>query len=156
MSNAMHAPKGISLAPYVALTLTYLTVFGSALVAASRRGLPRRIPAADLVLLGIATHALTRIVTRDVVTAPFRAPFTEFEQRSGAGEQSERARGTGFRHAIGELVTCPYCAAPWIASSLFVALMLRPRATRLAASAFSVVAISNFLNQAYSATRKLA
>ena len=94
-------------------------------------------------------------MTRDVVTAPLRAPITEFERCSGAGEQSEHDRGTGLRHAVGELLTCPYGAAPWIASSLFVALVLRPRAMRLAASAFAG-AISNFLNQAYSATRKLA
>ncbi len=57
MPNAVHAPEGISLGPYVALTLTYLTVFGGALAVVTRRGLPLRVPAADVVLLGIATHS---------------------------------------------------------------------------------------------------
>ena len=60
-------------------------------------------------LLGIGTHKLTRIIARDQVTAPFRAPFTRFEKFAGSGEVEENAHGSGLRGAIGELVSCSYC-----------------------------------------------
>ena len=46
----------------------------------------RAIKWSDLLLLGIATHKLTRIVTKDLVTSPFRAPFVTFKKLAGAGE----------------------------------------------------------------------
>ena len=47
----------------------------------------------DVVLLRIATHKLSRVVAKDLVTSPFRAPFVRFETSAGAGEVEEEARG---------------------------------------------------------------
>lgn len=44
----------------------------------------------DLLLLGVATHKLSRIVTKDLVTSPFRAPFVKFKKSAGAGEGGRR------------------------------------------------------------------
>ena len=68
-------------------------------------------------MLGIATHKLSRLITKDWVTSPFRAPFTKFKEADGVGEVTEEARGTGMQQAIGELVTCPWCVGPWVAGS---------------------------------------
>ncbi len=103
----------------------------------------------DLLLLGIATHKLGRIVTKDLVTSPFRAPFVKFKESAGAGEVEEEARGSGLREAVGDLITCPYCMAPWIASALVFAFGRAPRATRVFSSIFAVTAGSDFLNQLY-------
>ena len=104
---------------------------------------------AELILLGIATHKLSRIATKDLVTSPFRAPFVKFKKSAGAGEVEEEARGDGLREAVGDLITCPYCIAPWIASLLVFAHRRAPRSTRVIASIFSITAASDFLNQLY-------
>ena len=54
-----------------------------------------------------------------------------------------------MQEAIGDLITCPYCMGPWIASALVFAHNAAPRATRLLCSIFALTAASDFLNQLY-------
>lgn len=141
--------------PYLTLMGFYTSVFGGLLaLGAKKKVLPRRVSYADILLLGVATHRLSRIATRDKVAAPLRKPFTEYEGPAGAGEVNQRARGKGLQRAIGTLVTCEYCAGPWIASVLFAALVARPRETRLVASMLAATAVSDFLHQSYTFMRK--
>lgn len=113
------------------------------------RDLPERIAAGDLALLGIATHKLSRLVAKDKVTAPWRAPFTRYVESEGGGEVLEKTRGTGLRAAIGELANCPYCVGPWVAAGLVTCFVLRPRLTRLLSCLLASVAASHFLHHAY-------
>src|SRR6266568_6180594 len=53
-----------------------------------------------------------RLITKDPVTSPLRAPFTVFEGQEGQAELKEEVRGHGARKAVGELVTCPFCSIP--------------------------------------------
>ena len=140
---------------YATMMLVFAGSFVT-LVAAARKAdvLPRRVPFRDIALLGIATHKLTRIVTRERVTIPLRVPFTHYEGRDGAGQVREEPRGHGVQRAIGSLVTCQYCAGPWVATGLAAGLMFAPRATRLACGVLAIVAISDFLHQAYAGTRR--
>ena len=103
----------------------------------------------DLLLLGVATHKLSRIVTKDLVTSPFRAPFVKFKKSAGAGEVEEEARGEGIQEAVGDLITCPYCMAPWLASALVFGFQRAPRTTRVLSGIFCITAASDFLNQLY-------
>jgi hypothetical protein len=48
----------------------------SGLVRAGGRGLPERIGAADLALIGVATHKCARMLTKDPVTSPLRPRAT--------------------------------------------------------------------------------
>lgn len=115
----------------------------------SRRDLPERVRVSDILLIGVATHKLTRIVTKDWVTSPLRAPFTEFEESKGSGEVTETSRGSGLQRAVGDLVTCPFCSGPWIAGALVAGLVFAPRATRLVSALFASVAVSDWLHQGY-------
>ena len=116
------------------------------------RGLPERIPPGDLALLSVATHKLSRLLTKDTVTAPFRAPFTRFLGAGAAGEVNEEPRDDPpGRHAVGELVTCPFCMAQWVGTGFLFGYVLAPRATRMAASLFTMVAASDVLQYAYTA-----
>jgi Protein of unknown function (DUF1360) len=134
-------------------TVTGLTL----LVKRGRRRLPERIPAGDLALLSVATHKLSRILTKDTVAAPFRAPFTRFKGAGAAGEVNEEPREDGpARHAIGELVTCPFCMAQWVGTGFLFGYLLAPRATRAAASLFTMVAASDVLQYAYTALDEAA
>ncbi|HYI16022.1 MAG TPA: DUF1360 domain-containing protein, partial [Thermomicrobiales bacterium] len=55
----------------------------------------------------------------------------------------------GIRLAIGELLTCPYCVGQWVAAFIGYGAVLFPRQTRFVASVFSIVAISDLLNDLF-------
>jgi hypothetical protein len=63
-------------------------------------------------------------------------------------------RGSGARHAVGELIACPFCLGQWIGTAFVVGYVFAPRATRIVAGAFSVVAISDALQFGYAALQK--
>jgi hypothetical protein len=145
------------LAGYAVLLTTYfLMVVTLGLVVRRRRRLPVRPPAADLALVAVATHKVSRMLTKDSVLAAVRMPFTRYESPAGAGEVNESVRGRGLRHAMGELLTCPFCIAQWVATLFTFGLLLAPRATRQVASIFCVVTASDYLQLAYSAAEKKA
>jgi hypothetical protein len=140
--------------------LTFMGIFGSllgaALTIARRQGreLPERVPAGQLLLIGTASHKLSRLVAKDKVTSPLRAPFTELEGRGGPAELEERSRGTGVRKAIGELLICPFCLGLWVIAGFSVGLLFAPRVTRFVASLFAALTISDFLQVAYKAAEE--
>lgn len=115
----------------------------------NRQRLPEEIGMKDLAMMGLATHKLSRIITHDWVTSPMRAPFTEFDEATGAGEISESPRGRGLRRATGELLTCPWCMGPWVAAWLFSGFACWPRRTRMIAGIFSAVTLSDFMHHVY-------
>ena len=123
----------------------------------SKRGtasIPDGIPWQDVALLAVATHRLSRLITKDSVTAVVPAPFTRFNEPAGDGEVNEEVRGTGLRHAVGELLTCPFCIAQWIATAFAFGLVLAPRATRFVAATLTAVTASDWLQFAHSALQK--
>jgi hypothetical protein len=88
------------------------------------------------------------------VTSPLRAPFTTFKGTTGPAELQEEPRGTGLRKAVGELIICPFCVGQWVATGFVFGLVLRPRATRVAASVFVALTVADFLQFAYAAAEK--
>ena len=140
------------LGPYLALGAVFAVSYGTLLLAAGRSNrLPERLKLGDLALLGVATHKLSRLLAKDKVTSFLRAPFTEYQEPSGHGEVEERPRGHGWRLALGELLVCPYCLGMWVAGGFTAGLLFAPRGTRVVASAFTVLAVSDFLQLAYKA-----
>lgn len=137
---------------YLVLLSTYLlTVLILGLVVRRWRPLPERPAAADLALVAVATHKVSRMLAKDSVLATVRMPFTRFEGAAGAGEVHESVREGGLRHAVGELLTCPFCLAQWVATGFTFGLLLAPRATRQVASVFCAVTASDYLQLAYCA-----
>jgi hypothetical protein len=124
----------------------------AAAVRASGRQLPDRIPAGDAALLTVATFRLARRIAKDPVTSPIRAPFTRFEGASGHAEVAEEVREHGgAKHAVGELLTCPFCLAQWVGTGFVFGYVTAPRATRLAALTMTMVAGSDVLQFVYDA-----
>jgi len=132
----------------------YLGVVSAAAAAvrASGRQLPDRIPPGDAALLTVATFRLARRIAKDPVTSPIRAPFTRFEGASGHAEVAEEVREHGgVKHAVGELLTCPFCLAQWVGTGLVFGYVSAPRATRLAALTMTMIAGSDVLQFVYDA-----
>ncbi len=140
--------------------LSFMTTFGAlvaaALALAKRQGreLPERVPAGQLLLVGTASHKLSRLIAKDKVTSPLRAPFTELEGSGGPAEFEERSRGTGVRKAVGELLICPFCLGLWVIAAFSVGLLFAPRVTRFVASLFAALTVSDFLQIAYKAAEE--
>lgn len=129
-----------------------LVAAGAAAVRAAGRELPERVPLGDAVLLTVATFRLARRIAKDPVTAPIRAPFTTFEGPSGHAEIAEEVREHGgTKHAVGELLTCPFCLAQWVGTAFVFGYATAPKATRLAALTMTMVAGSDVLQFAYDA-----
>jgi hypothetical protein len=142
---------------YAASMAVYAGLAGVVAAAAAwrRPDAPERPATADVVLLAAATHKLSRILSKDAVTSPIRAPFTRYQEPSGAAEVIEEVRGShDVRHAVGELLTCPFCLAMWTAGGLTAGLVFAPRLTRYAATTLTAVAASDFLQLAYDAAKK--
>ncbi len=125
-----------------------------AAVRVSGRELPDRLQFADIALMGVATHKLSRLLAKDKVTSFIRAPFTEYDEAISSGEVMEQPRGHGPRKALGELLACPFCLAQWVATGFTYGMVFAPRLTRLATSTFTAVAAADFLQYAYAATQQ--
>jgi len=144
------------LASYVKVLGVYNGAFAGLLLAAqsSGRRLPERIAYNDLLMLGVATYKLSRLISSDRVTSPLRAPFTEYVEPAGASEVKEKVRGTGIQRAVGDLLTCPYCLGPWVATALAFGLVFKPRTTRLIGGILVAATASEFLHHATAAIKK--
>jgi Protein of unknown function (DUF1360) len=138
---------------YAALTVLFNVALAGGVAAAKRSGreLPDRVAGRDILLTGVATHKLSRLISKDRITAFARAPFTEYQRPGGPAEVEERARGDGWRRTVGELLICPYCLGMWISGGFNLGLVTAPRSTRFAASVLTGLTISDFLQIAYKA-----
>ncbi len=160
LSSAAHtaqaATEGYSDQPQpLGSYLTLMGVFGAFVtgmigaVRFSGTKLPAKAPAAgDLLLLGVATHKLARLITKDAVTSALRAPFVRLKEESaGEGEVEEEARGEGMQRALGDLLTCPFCIGVWIATPMWFGMLLAPRLTRFVAGILATITGADFMHQ---------
>ncbi len=150
---AYSADEERPLAAYVGLSGSFALAFGGSLLAlrARRRELPARPAVGDLLLVGVATHKVSRLLAKDKVTSFVRAPFTRYQEAAGHGEVEEQPRGRGARFAIGELLVCPYCLAQWVAAGFAVGFVAAPRTTRFIAGIYVAETLSDFLQLTYKA-----
>ena len=151
---AGYAPPGKRppLGTYAATATLFNLGLTGALANAQRTGrVPERVEPRDLVVIGVASHQLSRLISKEKITAFVRAPFTELQEKGGPAELEERARGTGMRRTVGELLTCPFCLGLWASAGFHVGLLYAPRMTRVSSSIFAALTISDFLQIAYKA-----
>jgi hypothetical protein len=143
------------LAEHAALVAFYIASVAVLTGAAiEQKRLPKRFSLLDLALLGMASHKLSRMVAKDRITGVLRAPFVSYIRSAGAGEVEEEPRGRGIQRGIGQLISCPYCMAPWCATALAFGFVFAPRTTRFFAGILASVAVSDFLQRAYLAAKE--
>ena len=112
----------------ISIFLGILGTFATRIV--GRRGDLKLTPF-DLLMLGLSTFRIGRMIAFEGVAAPLREPFTQVtDDRTGAG-QTVVATGAGVRHALGELFSCPICVGTWVAAGLVYGLHLLPGPTRV-------------------------
>lgn len=133
---------------YLALTGLYTAAVGTFLVQRRRDGgLPESWGAGDVLLIGLAANKSSRLVSRDRILKWVREPFTQTQ--ADGDDVVERPRGRGLRRAVGELVTCPFCIAQWLATGYTAGITVAPRETRFVMVTLAGLTISDFLQRAY-------
>jgi Protein of unknown function (DUF1360) len=147
-----------SLYSYSALMGVFSLIFALFLLLSrvTGRPIPERIEARDIALLGMAAHKMSMVGSQDAITSPLRAPVTEIQEKESPKKVVEKPRGEGLRRSVGELLVCKFCLSVWLASFLTYGLVLVPRLTRLIATLFAVVTVSDHLHQTYKILKKRA
>jgi hypothetical protein len=128
----------------------------AAAVRLSGRDLPSGLSPGDITLCAASTHKLSRLLAKDPVTSPFRAPFTSYRGTEGPAELDEEVRGHGARKTVGELVTCPFCLSMWLSTGLVAGLILLPKPTRIAMGGLTALAGADMLQFAHAWLDKAA
>ena len=158
-ADAYRRDEDRPLGGYVVVMAVFAALVAGAagLAAATGRRLPAGFGPWDLLLLTAGTHKLSRTITKDAVTSPLRTPFTHYAGTGGEAEVMEEVpTASEMRHAIGELITCPFCLDLWIATGFAFGHVFAPRVTRLVAGVFTALAGADFLHLAYAKAQQSA
>jgi hypothetical protein len=142
---------------YAVLISVYAFLVTALVVALrSRRANVKPLSLRDLFVTALAAQHLSRLVTKDSVLSPLRKPFTRFVSAAGEGEVNEEVVGRGVRHAVGELLSCPFCFAQWVATVLVAGTIATPELASAGISVLAVAQVSDFLQLGYGALRRAA
>ena len=123
---------------YATLSAGWGAALGTLLVAARDKG-EEPVRPAEIIPLGVATFALSKLVAKEKVDAWVREPFVE-ERPDG----ERRPRGRGMRYAVGELLTCTRCVGTWSALGLVALRVTRPREARVVSAVLGASAVNDF------------
>jgi hypothetical protein len=123
---------------YAALSAGWGAALGTVLLAARDKG-DEPVGAAEVVPLGLATFALSKLVAKEKVDKWVRDPFVE-ERPDG----ERRPRGRGLRYAVGELLTCTRCVGTWSALGLVALRVTRPREARVVSAVLGASAVNDW------------
>jgi hypothetical protein len=151
LERAYAPEKETPLGSYALLMGVFATIAGifAGWFRRSGRELPETIAGDDLLLLTVASHKASRLIAKDRVTTPIRAPFTRYQSSASPGEVAEEPRGRGLRAAIGQLLVCPYCLGMWTSAVLTAGLLVAPRFTRWLSAVLAIFFGADMLQIAY-------
>ena len=113
------------------LMSVFLGVLGTFTLRLMRDRRDLRVRPFDLLLLGLSSFRVGRMIAFEGVAAPLREPFTTTQPDASGAGQTVVAAGRGTRRVFGELMSCPICIGTWVAAGLVYGLHLLPRPTRV-------------------------
>jgi len=154
----VHPPvsQGDDRAATRATKLTLISIFLGVLATVASRRIKREddlvLKPFDLLLLGLSSFRIGRMIAFEGVAAPLREPFTTTKPDDSGAGQTVVATGQGVRFVLGELVSCPICIGTWTAAGLVYGLHLLPRPTRLVLAIMGTTGVAELC---YSATEAL-
>ena len=131
--------KPVRSTDYAALSAGWGALLGAVLIAARDKG-DEPVRPAEVLPLGLATFALSKLVAKEKVDAWVREPFVE------EGEP----KGSGLRYAVGELITCTRCVGVWSALGLTALRVTRPRESRVVNTVLGASAINDVAHAGFS------
>ena len=133
-------------ASYAALIGTFGTVFT---LFSLWKGRDFRLERFDFVLLALSAFRMGRLMSYDLVFRPIREPVTETVPNPDGNGERVVPEGTGLRHAVGDLVSCPTCSGTWAAAGLVYALRIFPGPARAFMAIMAAAGAAELLDGAY-------
>jgi hypothetical protein len=124
---------------YALLTATYSALLGTLVLATRERG-DEVVRPAEIVPLGVAAFALTKVVSREKIETWMREPFVEEGPAGG-----QRPKGRRLRYVAGELLCCTRCLGAWSALGLTALRVTRPRESRVVTTVLATSAVNDWL-----------
>ena len=128
---------------YAALSTGYAALAGAVLLAARDHG-DEPLHAAEVLPMGLAAFALSKLIAKEKVETWVREPFVE-ELPDG----ERRPKGRRLRYAIGELLTCTRCLGAWTSLGLVGLRLKRPREARVVTALLGTSAVNDFLQAGF-------
>jgi hypothetical protein len=136
---------------YGTINAVYAALLAGVLVATKgRTDEEHRISGAELVPLGAATFALSKVIARERIGAWVREPFVD------DAVHPHRPRGRRVRRALGELVMCTRCVGAWSALGLVGLRTASPQAGRTVTAVLATSAANDFLQAGFKALCSVA
>jgi hypothetical protein len=123
---------------YAALSAGWAAALATVLLASRDKG-DEPVRPGEIVPLGVATFALSKLVAKEKVDRWVREPFVE-ERPDG----ERRPKGRGLRYAVGELLTCTRCVGTWSALGLVALRVTRPREARVVSAVLGASALNDW------------
>ena len=136
-------PRPVSHTDYAALSAGWGALLGALLVAARDKG-DEPVRPIEVLPLGLATFAMSKLVAKEKVDAWVREPFVD-EHQGG-----REPKGSGLRYAVGELITCTRCVGTWSALGLTALRVVRPREARVVNAVLGASAINDAAQAGFS------
>ena len=130
-------------ADYAAISAGWGAALATLLLASRDKG-EEPVAPAEIVPLGVATFALSKLLAKEKVDRWVREPFVE-EHPDGA----RHPKGEGLRYAVGELLTCTRCAGTWSALAMVALRVTRPREARVVGAVLGASAVNDWAHAGF-------
>lgn len=130
---------------YALINGVYAAALAGVVHLASRPGAREPVPLRELPAMGMAAFALSDVLAKQKVTTWLREPFVE----ESADHKPVRPEGSGFQHALGELLTCTRCVGSWAALGLVGLRLAAPEAGRSVSAVMATAGVNQFLQAGF-------
>ena len=144
MENLSQTPA--SPRDYALLNIVWAGALTALLRATARDGGRHAPSPGELPVLGVATFAVTKALSKEKVGVWARAPLVERDE-----DGDRHPRGRGVRYVLGELVTCSRCLGTWGSLGLVGLRVARPREGRIVASVLATAGLNDLMQAGFSA-----
>jgi hypothetical protein len=135
---------------YAALNAVYGALLAGMVIALRDRADRDPVRAGELVPLGAATFAVSKVVARERIGTWVREPFVEDAVHGG------KPKGRRLKRALGELVTCSRCVGAWSALGVVGLRVASPRTGKVVAAVLATSAVNDFLQAGFAWLRDSA
>ena len=142
-TRSRHGIDAVEPEDYAAINAVYAILLGAVVYASRERVKNDPIRNSELLPLGAATFAVSKVIAREKIGTWVREPFVEDASHGGS------PRGRRIQRALGELVTCSRCMGAWSALGVVGLRMASPDAGRLVASVLATSALNDWLQASF-------